>query len=133
LDGKQVASPHPYEHAVVSRDSVARAVYSALFDRLILRINEQFKTGRRFRRAPSSMLGVVTHATDSDDASASQSIGVLDLFGFENVELNSLEQLLINYANEQVQVSCRLERISEESFFIRRCCSRNCSMSRCAA
>ncbi|GBG26117.1 Myosin-12 [Hondaea fermentalgiana] len=44
-----------------------------------------------------------THRTDGVDEQAFSSIGILDIFGFEVLAQNSLEQLCVNFANEELQ------------------------------
>ncbi|RHY26544.1 hypothetical protein DYB32_007509 [Aphanomyces invadans] len=65
------------------RDALTRYVYGKLFDYLVKRINT-----------------TIDHHNDSDLAGF---IGVLDIFGFEDLSTNSFEQLCINYANETLQ------------------------------
>ena len=64
------------------RDAVAKHVYSCAFAWLVRRINESIAS--------------------EDDASGGF-IGLLDIYGFESLFVNGLEQLLINYANETLQ------------------------------
>ena len=70
-----------------ARDAFARFVFNALFDWLFLSINDALSEsdGRRGTAKRVSM------------------IGVLDIFGFESFENNSLEQLCINLTNEKLQ------------------------------
>jgi myosin-5 len=63
------------------RDSLAKSLYSTLFDWVVAKINEEL---------------VPTEAH-------SKSIGILDIFGFENFATNGFEQLCINYTNEILQ------------------------------
>ncbi|XP_049910238.1 unconventional myosin-IXb isoform X3 [Epinephelus moara] len=78
----------PYSHpeAITARDSMAKSLYSALFDWIVLRINHALLNKR-----------------DMEESVPCLSIGVLDIFGFEDFETNSFEQFCINYANEQLQ------------------------------
>uniref|UniRef100_A0A8C3AFG6 Myosin IXb n=1 Tax=Cyclopterus lumpus TaxID=8103 RepID=A0A8C3AFG6_CYCLU len=68
------------------RDSMAKCLYSALFDWIILHINHAMFNRR-----------------DMEESVPCLSIGVLDMFGFENLQTNSFEQLCINYTNEKLQ------------------------------
>lgn len=63
------------------RDALAKYVYGKLFDWIISRINKAIEN------------------TNKQDAV----IGVLDIFGFENLETNGFEQFCINFANETLQ------------------------------
>uniref|UniRef100_A0AAV2JJ93 Uncharacterized protein n=1 Tax=Knipowitschia caucasica TaxID=637954 RepID=A0AAV2JJ93_KNICA len=80
LRGEEICSPLTIEQAVDSRDSVAMALYSQCFSWIILKINQKIKGKENFK-----------------------SIGILDIFGFENFEVNRFEQFNINYANEKLQ------------------------------
>ncbi|XP_015691028.1 myosin-6-like isoform X2 [Oryza brachyantha] len=67
--------------AALSRDALARIVYSRLFDWLVNKIN--------------SSIG--------QDPDSKILIGVLDIYGFESFKTNSFEQFCINLTNEKLQ------------------------------
>lgn len=69
------------DQALDARDAFAKALYSSLFSWLVARVNH-----------------IVFKGTKQTAA-----ISILDIFGFENFTENSLEQLCINYANENLQ------------------------------
>ncbi|XP_028794808.1 myosin-6 isoform X2 [Neltuma alba] len=69
------------EAAALSRDALAKIVYSRLFDWLVEKIN--------------SSIG--------QDPDSKSLIGVLDIYGFESFTNNSFEQFCINLTNEKLQ------------------------------
>ncbi|VVC25717.1 Protein kinase, ATP binding site,Protein kinase domain,Serine/threonine-protein kinase, active site,Myosin [Cinara cedri] len=81
--GEIIQRNNSVSEAVATRDAIARALYSRLFDWLVNSIN--------------SLLSF--HHTRGEY----NVIGILDIFGFENFTYNSFEQLCINIANEQLQ------------------------------
>ncbi|MCJ1469968.1 Myosin type-2 heavy chain 1 [Pseudocyphellaria aurata] len=82
--GERIMSNLTQQQAVVVRDSVAKYLYSSLFDWLVESINSGLSTEEVNNRANSF-------------------IGVLDIYGFEHFAKNSFEQFCINYANEKLQ------------------------------
>ncbi|XP_061172961.1 unconventional myosin-IXa-like [Saccostrea echinata] len=78
------------QDAIATRDAMAKCLYGALFDWIVLKVNQALLAKR--------------HNSDHQDVfSVGNSIGVLDIFGFEDFSKNSFEQFCINYANEHLQ------------------------------
>lgn len=82
--GEKITSNLTQQQALVVRDSVAKYIYSSLFDWLVEIINHSLATDEVLNRVVSF-------------------IGVLDIYGFEHFAKNSFEQFCINYANEKLQ------------------------------
>ncbi|XP_033907714.3 unconventional myosin-XV isoform X1 [Acipenser ruthenus] len=77
---EKIFTPLTVESAVDARDAIAKILYSLLFNWLTDKINQ-----------------VVYPKNEA------LSIAILDIYGFEDLSLNSFEQLCINYANEYLQ------------------------------
>ncbi|XP_075064447.1 unconventional myosin-IXa isoform X3 [Mixophyes fleayi] len=86
--GEKLILPYRLPEAITVRDSLAKSLYSALFDWIVFRINH-------------ALLNINSKAID--EGSQTLSIGVLDIFGFEDYGSNSFEQFCINFANERLQ------------------------------
>ncbi|XP_022975454.1 myosin-6-like [Cucurbita maxima] len=67
--------------ATLSRDALAKIVYSRLFDWIVDKINNSI----------------------GQDRDSKHLIGVLDIYGFESFKTNSFEQFCINLTNEKLQ------------------------------
>ena len=67
--------------ATAVRDALSKAIYFNLFDWIVQRVNVSLQAR----------------------GSIANSVGILDIYGFEIFEKNSFEQLCINYVNEKLQ------------------------------
>ena len=79
-----------------TRDALAKAVYGKLFLWLVGRVNQLMP------QPPTAAFSSLHESSGGGDDD--RSVGVLDIFGFENLAQNSFEQLCINYANEKLQL-----------------------------
>jgi myosin-6 len=82
LKGSEMQIPLKPEEARASRDALAKAIYGKLFGWVVQQVNNSLM--------------------DTGNKQDSGYLGILDIYGFENFERNSLEQLFINFANEQL-------------------------------
>jgi len=92
------ACPQNSEGAYYSRDALAKALYSRLFDWIVNKVN----VALGYKSNSSSLM-----------------IGILDIYGFEIFEKNGFEQMVINYVNERLQqifIELTLKTEQEEYF-----------------
>eukprot|EP00041_Stephanoeca_diplocostata_P010600 m.168822 g.168822 ORF g.168822 m.168822 type:complete len:1039 (-) comp18222_c0_seq2:223-3339(-) len=85
------------DEAEVARDTIAKSLYDRTFTHIVKLINDAI---------------AVDNGSDKNTV-----IGVLDIYGFEIFQLNSFEQLCINYCNEKLQqlfIELVLKREQEE-------------------
>lgn len=80
--GEKVSKMLTKEQAIDARDAFVKAIYGNMFIHIVEKINKAISEKKKI---------------------VNDYIGVLDIFGFENFENNSFEQLCINYANENLQ------------------------------
>lgn len=78
--GETFVTPLTLSQANDARDALSKGVYGRMFNWIVKFINETTK-----------------HPDDL------RFVGVLDIFGFEDFQVNSFEQFCINYANERLQ------------------------------
>ena len=83
--GDTVVSTMSSEQSLDVRDAFVKGIYGRMFVWIVSKINSAIYKPK----------GSTSHYRTS--------IGVLDIFGFENFKVNSFEQFCINYANENLQ------------------------------
>ncbi|XP_071481715.1 myosin-VIIa-like [Diadema antillarum] len=83
--GEVIISPVSIATATDMRDAFVKAIYGRLFIWIVNKLN------------------VATFKEHDPNTGKRVSIGLLDIFGFENFGKNSFEQMCINYANENLQ------------------------------
>ncbi|NWQ78989.1 MYO7B protein, partial [Columbina picui] len=84
--GESVSRPLNIIQAADGRDAFVKGIYGRIFLWIVNKINS-----------------AIFNPTSQKPKDGRQSIGLLDIFGFENFSNNSFEQLCINIANEHLQ------------------------------
>ena len=79
------------KEAVYARDASIKTIYEHIFDMIVTQVNRNLSGGG---------CDTVQELCRNPELSF---ISILDIYGFENYEINSYEQFLINYANESLQ------------------------------
>ncbi|EJW79982.1 hypothetical protein WUBG_09109, partial [Wuchereria bancrofti] len=85
--GESVRKPLTTAEAIERRDALVKILYAAAFAWIVKKVNEALGEQMKSNKSKNT----------------ERFIGVLDIYGFETLEVNSFEQFCINYANEKLQ------------------------------
>jgi myosin heavy subunit len=85
VSGEVIKSSLKYSESISFRNVLAKDLYNRIFNWIVKKLNKKLSTNQ-----------------DKDDPNKKY-IGLLDIFGFENFTVNSLEQFCINFTNEKLQ------------------------------
>ncbi|KAJ3381768.1 Unconventional myosin-Ic [Lobulomyces angularis] len=83
---KKITVPLNAKKAILARDALSKQIYEKIFNYLVKLINSKLSKKR-----------------NSIVQASCNVIGVLDIYGFEIMNINSFEQFVINYCNEKLQ------------------------------
>eukprot|EP01138_Halocafeteria_seosinensis_P008732 gb/GECG01008925.1/.p1 GENE.gb/GECG01008925.1/~~gb/GECG01008925.1/.p1 ORF type:complete len:2582 (+),score=329.85 gb/GECG01008925.1/:1-7746(+) len=84
----EIRTPLREAAAKGGRDALAKSLFVQMFEFVVEQVNKNLKP---------------TNMTNIDNTYGNRFIGILDIYGFERLESNGLDQLFINYANEKLQ------------------------------
>ena len=87
MRNQEMWMPQGYTVCMNNRDALAKKLYDNMFNWLVVKMNGTIEPAE---------LG------DGSFDSIAKTIGLLDIFGFENFDKNNYEQFCINYVNEKL-------------------------------
>lgn len=93
FEGVATRSPDKLANVENAVGSLAKGLFDNMFNWLVVTMNQEILPEALKSPTPSQL---------SQFNMTTQTVGLLDIFGFENFELNQFEQLCINYVNEKL-------------------------------